>query len=118
MVGVELAVREQDFEAVFDEARATLALSGRADPGVAGRLEQLIHQIHERAAQTIEIDLANLELMAASCFNVFAVWVGLINELPPARRYPLRFTINPAVPWQKRSLTTLMCFATDIVSVR
>jgi hypothetical protein len=55
--------------------------------------------------------------MAASCFNVFVMWVGLINELPPDQRYALRFTINPAVPWQRRSLTTLSCFATDIVSV-
>ena len=123
MGGTELAIHDPDFQAVFDPTKETLALRGNADGRVASKLEQLIHEIHDRGAAalpaeaTIALDLGDLEFMAASCFNVFVVWVGLINELPPERRYGLKFTINPAVPWQRRSLTTLTCFATDIVTV-
>lgn len=117
MGGAELAIHDPDFEAVFDVTEHTLVLRGNADGRVAGRLEQLITQIHASVTRGVKLDLGGLEFMAASCFNVFVLWVGLINELPPDRRYALRFTINPAVPWQRRSLTTLTCFATDIVSV-
>jgi hypothetical protein len=118
MGGAELAIHDPDFEAVFDPSRRTLALRGNADGRVAGQLERLIHEIHATSAgAAVELDLEGLEFMAASCFNVFVVWVGLINERPPELRYGLHFTIDPAVPWQQRSLTTLTCFATDIVTV-
>ena len=68
-------------------------------------------------SRDVTLDLRSLEFMAASCFNVFVMWVGLINERALEARYRLRFAINPAVPWQKRSLATLTCFATDIVKV-
>jgi hypothetical protein len=41
----------------------------------------------------------------------------MINDLPPEQRYQLRFAPNPAIPWQRRSLRTLSCFATDLVVV-
>jgi hypothetical protein len=117
MGGAELSIHDPDFQAVFDPVRETLALRGNADGRVASKLEELIHQIHDRTASNVALDLGDLEFMAASCFNVFVAWVGLINDRPPDRRYRLQFTINPAVPWQRRSITTLTCFATDIVTV-
>ena len=65
----------------------------------------------------VVIDLGSLEFMAASCFNVLVGWIGVINDLPVEQRYQLRFSLNSAVPWQRRSLATLSCFATDIVKV-
>jgi hypothetical protein len=118
MGAVELAIRELDFEARFDPARPAFAMSGNADASVAQQLQQLIHAIHEQCGpRGVNVDVRNLEFMAASCFNTFVVWIGLINELPIERRYQLRFTINTAVPWQRRSLATLTCFATDIVKM-
>src|SRR5262245_31727965 len=118
MGGTELEIHDPDFQAVFDPAHDTLALRGGADGRVAAEPEPLHHQIQDRGAVNVALDLGDLEFMAASCFNVFVMWVGLINELPPERRYSLAFTINPAVPWQRRSLNTLTCFATDIISVK
>lgn len=118
MGGAELAIRELDFEATFDRERNAFAMSGNADSSVAAQLQELVEAIHAATGvQTIAIDLRNVEFMAASCFNTFVVWVGLINELPFDRRYQLRFAINESVPWQRRSLATLTCFATDIVTV-
>jgi len=114
----ELAIKELDFEATFDPARNAFTLAGNADASVAEALKELVQAIHDGAgAAGIAVDLRNVEFMAASCFNVFVVWVGLINELPFDQRYALTFAINPTVPWQRRSLATLTCFATDIVKV-
>ena len=113
-----LAIRELDFEATFDDATRAFALSGNADSSVARQLQDLVIAIHDSSGPAgVVVDLRNVEFMAASCFNTFIVWVGLINELPIERRYELRFAINATVPWQRRSLATLTCFATDIVKV-
>jgi hypothetical protein len=117
MGGAELAIRELDFEASFDGSSHAFALAGNADGTVSKQLQELVRSIHGASITHVQVDLRNLEFMAASCFNTFVMWIGLINELPPDRRYELRFVINPAVSWQRRSLTTLTCFATDIVRV-
>jgi hypothetical protein len=48
---------------------------------------------------------------------VLVAWLGRVNELALDQRYELRFATNPAIPWQRRSLHTLSCFATDLVVV-
>jgi hypothetical protein len=118
MGAAELGIRELDFEATFDDASRAFALSGIADASVAKQLQTLINAIHESSGpKAVAVDLRDVEFMAASCFNTFVVWVGMINELPFERRYELRFSINSNVAWQRRSLATLTCFATDIVKV-
>ena len=114
----ELSIRELDFEATFDVERNALVLGGNADASVATQLERVVTAVHERTgSRRVVVDLHALEFMAASCFNVFVMWVGLINEMPLDARYELGFSINSAVPWQRRSVATLMCFATDVVKV-
>jgi hypothetical protein len=117
MEGAGLTIRELDFEATFDAGPNAFALSGNADASVSAQLHDLVERIHESCSRDVTLDLRSLEFMAASCFNVFVMWIGLINERALEARYQLRFAINPAVPWQKRSLATLTCFATDIVKV-
>lgn len=122
MGALELAIRDLDFEAVAQlEAEATIRLSGNADGTIVTPLTALIANVHREvvAAHTrgITVDITALEFMNASCFNVFVSWLNLINDLAPESRYQLLFAINPAIPWQRRSLRTLSCFATDLVKV-
>ena len=119
-MGGELEIRELDFEAAFDAATGVFVLSGNADATVSDQLHELVIRVQEHCLKTgasVRLDLRTLEFMAASCFNAFVVWVGWINELPVEQRYELRFVSNPTLPWQKRSLATLTCFATDLVKV-
>ena len=114
----ELSIRELDFEARYDANRNALVLGGNADASVAEQLQRLVTAIHELTGKrNVVVDLNALEFMAASCFNVFVMWIGLVHERPHDARYQLRFTINSAMPWQRRSVATLTCFATDIVKV-
>ena len=118
----ELAIRDLDFEAAAEVATgASIRLSGNADATIVPPLTKLIDQLHREVVQhrqpEVTVDIRTLEFMNASCFNVFVSWLNLINELPVESRYRLRFTINAAIPWQRRSLRTLSCFATDLVQV-
>ncbi len=122
MGAVELAIRNLDFEAATElEGPTTVRLSGNADGRIVAQLTSLIANLHRHIVDArspqVTVDIRTLEFMNASCFNVFVSWLNLINDLPPADRYQLHFAINPAIPWQRRSLRTLSCFATDLVQV-
>jgi hypothetical protein len=121
-MGGLIAIRDLDFEATAElEPGASLRLSGTADGGVVSQLSSLLEDMHAQlvAAKTAEVtvDIRTLDFMNASCFNVIVGWLDRIQLLPPSERYQLRFAINPAIPWQCRSLRTLACFATDLVQV-
>jgi hypothetical protein len=116
-----LAIRELDFEAVANLEPPTLQLTGSADATIVVALTKLVETLHAklitRGAREIVVDIRGLEFMNATCFNVLVNWLGMVNDLSPDERYLLRFGINGTIPWQRRSLHTLSCFATDLVVV-
>jgi hypothetical protein len=117
-----LEIRDLDFEAVVQLApRPTRRLGGNAEGAVSDALEALLTSLHARlhaaGAREIVVDIRTLEFMSAACFNALVAWLTLITELPAAERYQLQFASNLAIPWQRRSLDTLACFATDLVTV-
>jgi hypothetical protein len=121
-MGGELAIRDLDFEASAAlGAQAQFRLSGNCDSTIVTRLTALVDELHTQIVaghvRNVVVDIRGVEFMNATCFNVFVTWINLINDLPPDDRYLLRFTINSAIPWQRRSLRTLSCFATDLVQV-
>lgn len=118
----ELAIRDLDFEAEARVGAASeLRLTGSADNAVATQLTTLIDQLHHDlvafGSREISVDIRALEFMNASCFNVLVNWLGYVNDLEPDKRYRFKFATNTSIPWQRRSLRTLSCFATDLVTV-
>ena len=119
----ELSIKELDFEAAArqQELGPVLRLVGNADGRIVDSLQSLIDSLHHELCETkarhITVDIRHLEFMNASCFNVFVSWLAMINQLAPDSRYELRFETSSAIPWQRRSLRTLGCFATDLVVV-
>jgi hypothetical protein len=99
----------------------TLRLSGSADMTTRRPLEALIERLHGRleaaGASAIRVDLRQLEFMSAASFNALVGWLSLVHDLPPERRYRIRFQSNPLIRWQRRSLGALSCFATDVVAI-
>ena len=102
-------------------AEVELVLRGSADIDTALPLSTLVHQLHaELVSSTVRIvliDISQLDFMSAASFNVLVSWVGLIQDLDPAQRYHLRFRSSSKILWQRRSLKTLSCFATDLIKI-
>ncbi|HEY5923202.1 MAG TPA: hypothetical protein VIV11_16095 [Kofleriaceae bacterium] len=116
-----LAIRDVDFEAIASIEPPTLRLRGNADASIVARLRVLIDKLHHQLvagrAREVAVDIRALEFMNATCFNVLINWLALINDLGPDDRYHLRFAISSGTHWQRRTLHTLSCFATDLVVV-
>lgn len=117
-----LTIRDLDFEALVELGPpATLWLAGNADGSITSSLARLLAGLHAQLiaarVRDVVVDIRRLEFMSASCFNTLVSWLTSITELPPAERYQLQFESNTAIPWQRRSLRTLACFATDLVTV-
>lgn len=100
---------------------ALLELRGNADIAASGSLGSLLARLHgelvARGAREVLVDMAGLEFMNASAFNAFVTWLGLVQDLPPERRYQMRFRSSDKILWQRRSLRTLSCFATDLIEI-
>jgi hypothetical protein len=98
-----------------------IQLGGSADIAAVEALESLIGKVHaamlDNAAHAIELDIQALEFMSATCFNVLVNWISMIQDLDAGQRYVIAIHSNPKIPWQRRSLQTLACFATDLVTV-
>jgi hypothetical protein len=100
---------------------AELRLTGTADSAVSPKLAELLHRLHgelqERHAPEIVVDMRGLEFMNADCFKELVEWLVRLQDLPREHRYRIRFRPNPTIYWQKRSLFTLSCFDTDLVTI-
>lgn len=115
-------IREPGFAAeVRFEQPVMLELRGNADLASSRTLNTLIEQLHTalvaNSSREVVVDMVGLEFMNASSFNVFVAWLALVQELPPERRYHMKFRSSDRILWQRRSLRTLSCFATDLVEI-
>jgi hypothetical protein len=115
-------IRDPDFVAEVAQTNPIeLRLSGSADISTKGPLEALIQQLHgqieAQGVSAIRVDLRQLEFMSAASFTALVGWLSLVHDLPPERRYRIRFQSNPLIRWQRRSLGALSCFATDVVAI-
>jgi hypothetical protein len=117
-----LEIRDPDFSAeVAPTEPIELQLSGSADVSTRTRLEALIGWLHGQLeaahAPAVVVDMRQLEFMSAAAFNALVGWLALLSDLPPEHRYRIRFRSNPNIRWQRRSLSALSCFATDVVAI-
>ena len=113
----------QEFATDVRRVGPTLQVTLRGDASGSARepLAELITRVHtvvlaEEMAEAA-IDIRELEFMSMVCFRSLLDWVTLIQEESAARQYLLRFISNPNIPWQKRSLHSLSCFAVNLVEV-
>jgi hypothetical protein len=118
------SIEEPDFAAVISRPQVgpvELRLAGIADSRAAAALEELVARLHgvmvAEGERAVVVDLRALEFMSALAFNALVGWLGKVNELAAEQRYQIRFRSHPELPWQRRSLKTLACFATDLVTI-
>jgi hypothetical protein len=119
-----LGVNATDFRAVtfVDGETLTVQMRGTADMRVRATLGSFLRSVHhETAAQranTVQVDLRELEFMNSSCFKSFISWFGMLRDAEPQQRYRVRIISSGKRDWQKRSLEALSCVAADLVQVQ
>jgi hypothetical protein len=84
---------------------------------LAAHLAALHAEAQRAKLPEVTIDFRQLEFMSSSCLKAFVEWIANIQDLAPAQRYRITFRSNPALRWQRRSLHSLQCFASDLISV-
>ena len=106
----------------FRAGGATLQLCGTLsleDPMTL--LRPFISRIHQEAAaahvREVEVDIRQLDFMNSGSFKSLIYWIGLIQELPTAAQFSLRFLTSRAKRWQSTSLHALKCFGLELVHV-
>jgi len=96
-------------------------IAGVAELAVGDRLAGYLRTLHQRAAadgvSQVVVDLAQLEFMNAVCLRSFVAWIQALQELPRGKQYRVRFRPNHQLPWQRRSINALRCFAADLITV-
>lgn len=101
--------------------RVEAHLSGVAEIVTGDRLTTYLEQLHcwlaDNGALQVMMDLTRLEFMNAACLRAFVSWIQRLQELPRGAQYQICFRSNSQLPWQRRSMNALKCFATDLISV-
>jgi hypothetical protein len=99
----------------------TLRFKGVADMSSIAPLDDYLRAAHMEAmqtrVQTVVVDFRALEFMNSSCFKCFIAWITEIQGIPREAQYPIHFEANSKLPWQRRSLKSLQCFALDLITV-
>ena len=119
----QIAVVEHgDFrlEANRESSRILATLTGTADQSVTDDLDKALQSIHETAKSGVTeavVDLRKLEFMNSSCLKALLTWINDIQELEPAHRYQVRFISDANIHWQKRSLHSVRCFASELITI-
>lgn len=105
----------------LDDNKIRVAYTGSADMESVEPLTAHLAALHaesQRAhAPEVRIDFRQLEFMSSSCLKAFVEWISNIQDLAPVDRYRITFLSNPHLRWQKRSLMSLQCFASDLITV-
>ena len=114
----------EDFSAKLmpgDETPPSVLFEGRAEALAKEVLGPFLLEVDKRLvalkAAEVTVDFRRLTFMNSSCFKDFVVWLSNVRGRAVADRYRLRFLSNPKVRWQKASLSSLSCFAADLVEI-
>jgi len=108
-------------QAGVEDGVVRFRLSGVADARSSSDFDAFVQKAHaeiqRRGDSEVVVDLMELSFMNSSSFKVFVHWLTLIDELPPEKRYALRFVWDKGQYWQRRSLEALKAFAADGVQL-
>jgi anti-anti-sigma factor len=119
----EIAVQEPNFRTAGrrDSDRLEIRLEGEASIEALDALGRVLALTHEEAvrleAKEVVMNLTQLEFMSSSGLKHFVRWLRRACELGDGKGYRIRLVSSPLVPWQRRGLEALRCFAPQRVTV-
>ena len=117
-------VKGNDFtaHASASERSILVLLTGTADLTVKSHLDGFLREVHSEAkrrlAEVVTVDVRQLDFINSSCLKSFVSWISAVQEQPGDGKYRIVFLSNPSKPWQRRSLSSLACIASDLITVQ
>jgi hypothetical protein len=118
------AVQENDFvaHASAGEGTISVSLTGTADLTVRSQLDHFLHEVHAEAqrclAHSVTVDVRQLEFINSSCLKSLVWWVSTVDEQSGDGKYRIVFLSSPTARGPLRSLNSLACIASDVVTVQ
>ena len=105
----------------YEPPRLTITLEGEADLDAIDALGTVLEATHSEAerlgVEQVVVDITRLAFLNSSGIRHFVVWLRKAAELKEPAGYRIRMLSSAAIPWQRRSLKALSCFASDILSI-
>jgi hypothetical protein len=95
-----------------------LKLTGRAHIRTGAPLHSVLVRLHAEAmrlgVKKVTVDFRGVELMNSACFKSLLTWLDTAQQTSPATRYRVHFLSDTHKQWQRRTLTALGYFASDL----
>ena len=119
----ELAVQEPNFRtaARHDSDRLEVSVEGEASLDYLETLSRVLDATHEEAIRLnlkeVVMNLTQLEFLNSSGVKHFVKWLKRAAAVGEGQGYRIRILSSPLVPWQRRGLEALRCFAPQRVTV-
>lgn len=123
MLRPELSVQEPNFRTAgrHDSDRLEISVEGEAGLEALDALGRVLDATHDEAvrleAKEVVMNLTQLEFLNSSGVKHFVNWLRRASELGEGKGYRIRLVSSPLVPWQRRGLEALRCFAPQRVTI-
>jgi hypothetical protein len=119
----KLSFRQPNFQSTpeYEPGRLTVKLEGEGNLDAIDAIKTVLTGAHTEAqrlaVKEVVVDLTELEFLNSSGIKHFVSWLREASLLPPETSYSIRLISSPLVPWQRRSLNALQCFAPKLLTI-
>lgn len=119
----KMSCRQTNFQSTpsFEPGRLTVKLEGEGNLDAIDAIRTVLTGAHAEAqrlgVKEVVIDLTELEFLNSSGIKHFVSWLRDASLLPAESSYGIRLISSPLVPWQRRSLNALQCFAPKLLTI-
>ncbi len=98
-----------------------IVLRGSADMEARPSFSQFVPLAHQEAERLtvneVVVDVHELYFINSMCLKALVIWVDLVANSTPNKRYRLTFLVDSHLHWQDRSILALQRMAPDLVQV-
>jgi anti-anti-sigma factor len=118
----KVSCTQTNFQATprYEPGKLTIKLTGEGDLDAVDAIRNVLTGAHSEAqrlsVKEVVVDLTELEFLNSSGIKHFVSWLRETSLLGDAA-YGIRLISSPLIPWQRRSLHALQCFAPKLLTI-
>lgn len=104
----------------YEPGKLVVKLTGEGNLDTIDAIRTVLTGAHSEAqrlsVKEVAVDLTELEFLNSSGIKHFVTWLRDASMLGDAA-YNIRLISSPMIPWQRRSLHALQCFAPKLLTI-